>query len=892
MLTTLLRPVLLFAALLVVPHPSLAQETRRWNDAELAPLGKSLGAYLDARAAGMGIDKAKIDLAASFEALRRASDGLDPLRQPLDLQRVLALSNDLSKVVVNKGKVSQDLFKDCSLDGAGLAYAYQLPRDYDPLQKVYPLILAIPDENEAPAEHIRAQWISREVQEGAILVAVQMPKNQGEWARVTVNGRAGGLSYVLTGLRMASERFAIDSDRIYVVGRGKGVPVAIAAGNYSPHRFAAILGRAGDAGEIGPENFRNLPTWFAGAGARATKFQEEARAREYDNCVLVQSGSETDLWSWIQKHTRHTNPQTVTVAPGDPFPTFGYWMRVAPIAASARATASIERDSNTIRIQAEGLSQITLYLNDTLVDLDKPMRIICNDVEGLVQTRRHLQDTLDMMLDGTSDAGSVYVAQVIVPTSAEGKTTETRAVPPKDVEFERAFTEAGAQVDKLWELSQWCKSTERDALGARVLRRLLHLAPDHEGARSALGHKFAKGQWFTNQAALDRFLRSQDPLAAARKGHIEFKSLWMHPEERALAAKGWVKEHETGLWITPADRKRLDAGFARQDLEWISPLETARMDEGLWKVGGEWVELRSANERHARIDGMWRIPSADVLLYSTTDRETCSSALATMSRAMEDLRKVFGAEPLLPLRVAMLRDEEQYDRFAFGDPDGRRRATHAGRLHSVHSAFFAESWFPRVEGKPEFSGMGVCYWDPLVPGGNQYGLHAARLAVGLSYVEALDPSPKAVRKALPGGPKPEYYAAYQTEKLMPAWLRFGGAVYAERFFKDELVAADGDPWWARKWSLENLARGGALRPLSEIMAFKLDPEDRDGSLRLLIETGLVVSFIVDGNCSAVNAAHAQFKTAFAAGKLHMNDIKALTEALIARESEIKAYAGL
>ena len=351
MLITLLRPVLLYAAFLGVLHPALAQEPRRWKDAELQPLAKSLAVYLDARAAGLGIEKAKTDLAASFEALRRASEGVDPLHQPLDLQRALALTNDLSKVVVNKGKVSQDLYKDCSLDGAGLAFAYQLPKDYDPLQKVYPLILAIPDENEAPAEHIRAQWISREVQEGAILVAVQMPKNQGEWARVTVNGRAGGLSYVLTGLRMASERFAVDSDRIYVVGRGKGVPVAIAAGNYSPHRFAAILGRAGDAGEIGPENFRNLPTWFAGGGARATKFQEEAHSRAYDNCMLVPTGSEAELWAWIQKHPRQTNPKTVTVAPGDPFPTFAYWMRIVFVSRSIVAVARALTAIGATRIQ-------------------------------------------------------------------------------------------------------------------------------------------------------------------------------------------------------------------------------------------------------------------------------------------------------------------------------------------------------------------------------------------------------------------------------------------------------------------------------------------------------------------------------------------------------------
>jgi hypothetical protein len=150
-----------------------------------------------------------------------------------------------------------------------------------------------------------------------------------------------------------------------------------------------------------------------------------------------------------------------------------------------------------------------------------------------------------------------------------------------------------------------------------------------------------------------------------------------------------------------------------------------------------------------------------------------------------------------------------------------------------------------------------------------------------------------VRTALANGPQPAYYAAYQSEKVMPAWLRWGGAVYAERFFKDDKVAEGGDPWWARNWSLDNLGkRGGGLHPLLEIMAFKLDPEDRDASLKLLIEAGLVVSFIVDGNCAPVNAAHTEFKAALAAGKLHVNEVKALTDAVLAHEGELKAFAGL
>src|SRR5690606_5885261 len=111
----------------------------------------------------------------------------------------------------------------------------------------------------------------------------------------------------------------------------------------------------------------------------------------------------------------------------------------------------------------------------------------------------------------------------------------------------------------------------------------------------------------------------------------------------------------------------------------------------------------------------------------------------------------------------------------------------------------------RVENQLLYRGMGACYYDPLFPHGERYGVHSARLALGFSFVEALDPSPKAVRRALTtGGPGADFLQAFLSEKQLPAWLRYGGPVYAERYYRDPTVAEGGDPFWTRRWSLENL----------------------------------------------------------------------------------------
>jgi hypothetical protein len=264
-------------------------------------------------------------------------------------------------------------------------------------------------------------------------------------------------------------------------------------------------------------------------------------------------------------------------------------------------------------------------------------------------------------------------------------------------------------------------------------------------------------------------------------------------------------------------------------------------------------------------------------------------ALDHMGRALEDCVKALGAEARLPLPVFLARDEEQYDRLAFGDPDGRRAPTDLTQNYLVHHAYFASAWYRQQKKGAVFQGMGVGVWDPLVPGGDAYGVHSARLAAAYSYVEALDPSPKAVRKAQNGGPRDDYAEAYEAEKRLPAWLRHGTAVYAERFFRDRYVAEGGDPWWAVKWSRQALEQRGGLRNLSQVFAFVLDPEFRDDGQRRLLEAGAVVSFVVDGGNAAVGAAHTALKRAMTTGSLRSEHVEKLVATLLASEAELRQF---
>jgi len=876
------------ALLTLVLGSAQAQRERLHKDKELEPLAAGLAAWLDARAEDSGVEEAGARLALGLAALEGPDHPGAFLRRGADLGRAAWLARGYEKKDVKKGKVTTEELRRGNFARAGLEFAYRVPKDYDPKRAAYPLLLVLPDVGEPPAQHLRTHWIHGELLERAILVSPTMPADAASWDEVAVNGRPAGLSHVLTVLDHALETFAVDFERVYVVGRGRSVATAMAAGHHAPQRFAGVVGRAGDAAELAPDNFTNLPTLFAQGGEHAAAFQKGLKALGNEGCQLETQDDEAAVWAWIQKHPRATHPKDVNLVVGKPWPTRAYWLRVAPSSPEASALATLDRAANTIRVSTHGVSRVTLYLDDALVDLEAPVRVLVNDVEQKGVLPRSLASALELLRDGTSDPACMYVVEASF--DASGAASEAGAAAEPDAKFEEQWAAAGERVPDLWQLHEWCASTQRVAEDARVLRRLLRLAPDHEGARAALGQFGAAGQWFPSQAAFERFQRSQREDVAKAKGLVLQGTRWIHRDERARAVEGAEKDFATGQWLSAVELRHLREGWLRQDLLWIEPADAAHVDAGLWLVGGDWLDLATADRRHAALDAMWLVPSREVLLHSTAERAVALRALEHMGRAVDDLNKVFGGEPALPLDVCLLRDEEQYDRLAFGDPDGRRAATETARMHLVESAYFAESWFARERGKSVFRGMGVTYWDPLAPNGDAYGVHAARLAVGLAYVEALDPSPKAVKKALGAGARDDYHESYEAEKLLPAWLRWGGAVYAQRFFQDASVGPDGDAWWARTWSLDTLKQRGGLRPLAEVLAFRVNPDDRDDALKLLLEAGVLVSFVVDGGCAPVTAAHAELKRALAAGSAKKAQGEALAAALSANEAALRAYA--
>ena len=238
-----------------------------------------------------------------------------------------------------------------------------------------------------------------------------------------------------------------------------------------------------------------------------------------------------------------------------------------------------------------------------------------------------------------------------------------------------------------------------------------------------------------------------------------------------------------------------------------------------------------------------------------------------------------------------------------GDAAGlRRRRFCNGELGGIpdtrsysrfRDAFLTDSWVVADTG--ELLTVGVGFWDAANARGQKLGPHAARLAVGLSFVEAMDGSPKSREKQAKGtGVDAAFLEEYFSEKRLPAWFRSGAASYLERYFVDNLVGQGGNPLWAREWSCGNISRLGGLDPLSQIFALRLNvdtKEDTDLSAKVLNEAGLLLAFVLDGGVAEVQARHAELKKTCMEGKDPKRAIEALEKEIIDHEAELKAFAG-
>lgn len=472
----------------------------------------------------------------------------------------------------------------------------------------------------------------------------------------------------------------------------------------------------------------------------------------------------------------------------------------------------------------------------------------------------------------------------VIPSSALLPSLVTGLAP---ADYKAKLKSAGKDPAKLWELYQWTlEDDERKKYRKRTLKAVIKADPAHIEARTALGHIEFEGKWFETESALDKHMKK----IAEERGLVKFGKGWVPSADVPFLRRGLEKD-EFGDWKDPQEAKRLAEGWKRQDLNWVEPDDFGKMEEGLWKCGDHWKTLEDANEWHDDFDAPWKIPTQRAVVWATTSRETALLAAKQAELAWFDMQKVFGFETGLPVAFFVVKNQAEYLRFMDGDPEYEVPQVDPIGVSAHSRAAFADLWIDREAG--EYNGMGVTYWDAEDPNGSSYGIHDARFAYGLSFVESLDPAYDAVSDALADEDmgREEFINARYGAKRMPRWFQWGAANYASRWFKDQTVKTGGNPRWAIEWSASNLSTQGGLADLDEVFEFNVGLE-QEYSASIIMSAGLLVAYMVDGANPDLSRLLTKLQGELQKGADVEKTFDEIRKKLAENEEQIRAFAGL
>jgi len=251
--------------------------------------------------------------------------------------------------------------------------------------------------------------------------------------------------FPLSALSVLKRRYAIDENRVILTGYSMGGFGTWNIGLRYPDRFSALipyaggLSRAEYAGLRVDERMRklhlntfNLPVFFVHGDADRTvpvEFDRESRNRlrtlgyEYEykevpkggHLMNVREGGEImgEIQKWLEGRVRRPHPREVKHhAVGDYCPQ-SYWVRLEGFRdKSAEVQASLK--GQTIDFTSTGAGKVTFYLDETLIDLSKPVRVTSG---GATLFEGEAQASIEVVLEtwrAREDRDLLYRAKVTV----------------------------------------------------------------------------------------------------------------------------------------------------------------------------------------------------------------------------------------------------------------------------------------------------------------------------------------------------------------------------------------------------------------------------------------------------------------------------------------------
>lgn len=390
-------------------------------------------------------------------------------RNEKDLAEVEDLTELLANSTERPTQRSGQYMMQCDLSKLGRRsnekwdYFVNVPKRYSAAASAdaWPLIVVLPDKGQKLEDAMEKYWKNEEIRDGYLIAVISMDYSDIEETQtkevedddgkiklkpVTVkvpfhwDSKQALFRFWTHLINLQLHDFKVNPNRVILDGIGIGREGAVTLAAGTAWRFGGLIDRG--LAPDGPvaQNLSHLSVLFYPDAAAPAKDGEgeDAKApvdrmKEAVGDMLTVAGDDAawsagseeggaSLLEWMNgcKRQRYPLPSKWMITNWDT-QQFGYWVLVSnrfEMDQPSEITISSERKSNTVKVDTKNVARFTLFLNDLLVDLTKPVKLVINgEARPEVTVKRSAENLLlhaYAHADGLDprDPGCVFTAEM------------------------------------------------------------------------------------------------------------------------------------------------------------------------------------------------------------------------------------------------------------------------------------------------------------------------------------------------------------------------------------------------------------------------------------------------------------------------------------------------
>lgn len=314
---------------------------------------------------------------------------------------------------------------------------YEMPFEYyisgDLPDKGYPLYISLHGGGGAPAEANDQQWENQKGLYGAVEGLYFVPRaptnTWNMWHQEYME------DFLLQIVTYSVARLKVDYSRVYLLGYSAGGDGVYNLATRLSDRFAAAAMMAGHPGDAQIENLRNLP-FSIHVGAEDTAYNRAGLAVEWlRNYERLNGEDSNGFWyniniyadkghwmdgldgsaiGWLAGYRRAYNPERIIWIQDDVLNTRRRNLEVSNPQVGFKIEQIVDFTTNTIYINSEHYNEVTIWLDDFIADLNKPVIVMFNGREvfnGMVY--RYEQNIIDST-NARLDLAYIYWGKITV----------------------------------------------------------------------------------------------------------------------------------------------------------------------------------------------------------------------------------------------------------------------------------------------------------------------------------------------------------------------------------------------------------------------------------------------------------------------------------------------